>query len=1064
MSAPQLRANCANSPPNPIRRILRWTPCPNPAPLTGGGGWADYLGLVRTSDRSDVTGTAREWGSGGASPPPAANEDGLALHWTRWREAARDGSGDAVRAFARDAEADPAAAALLAAAFGNSPYLSRSLIADQAFARVLIEDGADAAFAVALEAANDASDAAGESMDAAMTRLRAAKRRAALAVGMADIAGVWPLKKVTAALSDFAEAALRAACRHLLAGQHRAGALELPDPAAPERGSGLLVLGMGKLGAHELNYSSDIDLIVLYDQDAVPHTGKRGLQQIFIRLARDLVRMMGEQTRDGYVFRTDLRLRPDPGSTPLALSVRAAEEYYRRAGRNWERAAMIKARAVAGDTERAEAFLASLAPFVWRRYLDFAAGQDIQAVKRQIDASRRAGGAGVAGHNVKLGRGGIREIEFFAQAQQLIWGGRTPALRVFGTLNALDALVAAGRVTPRAARELRSAYEFLRRLEHRLQMVNDEQTHSLPESEEGVADIAVFMGFESAAAFSDELLGHLGVVEGWFGALFEDKLAAASAEELVFPDGDDDPGTLEALARMGFDEPRRVSAAVRGWLGGRYPAMRGDRARQLLGELAPVMLRAFADSPHPGPALARFDRFLARLPDGVRLFSLLAAHPELFGLVAEIMGAAPRLAAWLTGHPGLLDSVLGRDFTDLHLPDDAAADEETVEALRRGLIRLFYAREFTAEEMSADLAAEVRRAEDFQDRLDAVRRWANDRVFQIGVHMLRGLLPPVEAGRPLSDIADVCIGALLPAVEEEFAARHGRIPGGRVAVVAFGKLGAREMTVSSDLDLLFLYDHDPGAARSDGARALAPSDYYARLCRRLIAAVSVPAREGKLYDVDMRLRPSGNAGPIACSREAFAAYQRAEAWTWEHQALTRARVVYAEGGLGAAFDEVKRAVLTRPREDGALAAEIAGMRGRIRDEHGSGGAWSIRDRRGGLMDAEFIAQFLQLSAAARRPEILAGDTISVFEAAGAHGVVDADTARELAEATRLWRNLQGILRLTVEGEVAGEEAMRSVRGVVGQAGGKLVFDALVESMDEAAARVTRHFDTLLAAG
>ncbi len=1011
-----------------------------------------------------MTDTAREWESGDAPLPIAANEDSLTLHWARWRETARDGSDETIRVFAENAERDPVASTLLASVFGNSPYLSRSLIADQAFARVLIEEGTDAAYAMALEAADDGTDDDGESMETAMKRLRVAKRRAALAIGIADIAAVWPLEKVTAALSNFAEAALRAACRHLLAGQHRAGYLELTDLRAPERGSGLLVLGMGKLGARELNYSSDIDLIVFYDQDSVPHTGKGGLQQIFIRLARDLVKMIGEQTGDGYVFRTDLRLRPDPGSTPLALSVQAAENYYRRAGRNWERAAMIKARAVAGDIERGEAFLASLAPFVWRRYLDFAAGQDIQAVKRQIDASRRADRTAVAGHNVKLGRGGIREIEFFAQAQQLIWGGRTPALRVFGTLNALDALVAAGRVAPRAARELRSAYEFLRQLEHRLQMVNDEQTHSLPESEEGVAAITVFMGFDSVDAFSEELLGHLRIVEGWFGTLFEDKLDAASAQGLVFSGEEDVPETLEALARMGFGDPRRVSAMVRAWLGDRYPAMRSERARQLLDELVPTVLQVFADSPRPDPALSRFDAFLARQPDGVRLFSLLTAHPEIFGLVAEIMGAAPRLAAWLTSHPGLLDSVLSRDFSDLDLPDDAAMDEETVEAARRGLIRLFYSREFTAAEMSTELDAAVQQAADLQDLLDVVRRWANDRVFQIGVHMLRGLLPPVDAARPLSDIADVCISALIPAIEQEFAADHGRVPGGEVAVVAFGKLGSREMTVGSDLDLLFLYDHDSDATRSDGRKALPPSDYYARLCRRLIGAVAAPTSEGKLYDVDMRLRPSGNAGPIACSREAFVNYQRTDAWTWEHQALTRARVIYAEGGLGPLFDEVKHSVLTLPRGGEQLAADIVGMRERIRDEHGSDDAWSIKHRRGGLLDVEFIAQFLQLSAAARRPEILVGDPISVFEVAGAHGVVDADTARELADATRLWRNLQGILRLTIEGEIIGEEAMISVRSIIGQAGGKLVFDALVESMEETTARVARHFDTLLVAG
>ena len=1007
---------------------------------------------------------AQDWRNGGTALPAPTDGVTARLHWERWREAAQDCEDAALRAFAENVECDPTAADLLHVVFGNSPYLSRSLIADQSFARLLIEDGPEAAQAAALETARARASSKMETTEALMKRLRLAKRRGALAIGIADIVGVWPLEKVTAALSDLAEAALRAACRHLLGALYRADHLAPTDPEMLEADSGLFVLGMGKLGARELNYSSDIDLIVLYDQDAVLQANGGEQQFIFTRLTRDLIKIIGQQTGDGYVFRIDLRLRPDPGSTPVALSAQAAENYYQRTGRNWERAAMIKARAVAGDIERGEAFLASLEPFVWRRYLDFAAGQDIQAVKRQIDASRRADRTTVAGCNVKLGRGGIREIEFFAQAQQLIWGGRNPALRMIGTLNALDALAAAGHVPPRAAIELRSAYEFLRRLEHRLQMVNDAQTHSLPKSEEGVAGIAAFMGFASLEAFSDELLRHLGVVEGWFGALFENKLGAVPEEELVLSGEEDDPKTLDALGRMGFGEPKRVSAMVRAWLSERYPALRSERARQLLDGLAPTMLKAFADSPDPDSALSRFDGFIAHLPDGVRFFSLLTAHPELFALVAEIMGAAPRLAAWLTGHPGLLDSVLSRDFSDLDLPDDAVMGDDIVEAARQGLIRLFYSREFTAMEMSADLAAAVGHATDWQGFLDEVRRWANDRVFQIGVHMLRGLLSPVEAGRPLSDIADVCIGVLVPRIEAEFAADHGRVPGGEVAVVAFGKLGSREMTVSSDLDLLFLYDHDPSATESDGRKALAPSDYYARLCRRLIGAVVARTGEGKLYDVDMRLRPSGSAGPIACSREAFVNYQRADAWTWEHQALTRARVVYAEGELGMLFDEVKRSVLTRPRESGKLAADIVGMRERIREEHGNDDAWSIKHRRGGLLDVEFLAQFLQLSTAARHPEILAGDPISVFEAAGAQGVIDADTAQELAEAARLWRNLQGILRLAVEDEITGEDAMLQIRTIVGQAGGKLVFDALVESIEETADRVRRHFDTLLARG
>ncbi len=1009
-----------------------------------------------------MTDLAAEWTSADLPLPTVGDPEAHDRHWHQWREAGRHNPEGAVRAFALGLEDDPGARALLSAVFGNSPYLSRGLIADPAFARLLIEQGPDRAWAAADAAVKDSP--AAETTDAAMKRLRAAKRRAALAIGMADVASVWPLDRITGVLSDLAEAALRAACRHVLRALHDSGALVLPHPEAPESGSGLIVLGMGKLGARELNYSSDVDLIVLYDPDVAP-SARGDLQPLFNRLVRRLIRIMDERTADGYVFRTDLRLRPDPASTPLALSVPAARRYYETAGRNWERAAMIKARPVAGDSAAGEAFLDALQPFVWRRHLDFAAVQDVQTIKRQIDASHGSGaGAAVAGYNVKLGPGGIREIEFFAQAQQLAWGGRSPELRVRGTLAALDALVAAGRVSRAAAADLRAAYEFLRSLEHRLQMVNDAQTHRLPESDDGVARIACFMGFESTAAFSGALATHRRTVARHYATLFADEPAPIGAVVPIFPQNDDDDATLRAIAEMGYSDPPRVSAMVRGWLAGRWPALRGSRARDLLAALAPSILGAFSVSADPDTALRRFDGFLAHLSEGVHLFSLLGAHPQLLGLIAEIMGSAPRLAERLTRRPALLDSVLSRGFSDLEVPDDSGLEPALAESARRGLVRLFYRREFGAAEMEADLAGAVAGARDFQDILDAQRRWANDRLFQIGVHILRGLLSPVEAGRPLSDLADACLRVSMRAVGDEFTARHGRVAGGAAAVVALGKLGSREMTVGSDLDFLFLYDHHPDAAESDGERPMAPDRYYTRLCRRLIAAVAAPTAEGRSYDIDMRLRPSGKAGPVACSLAAFIARHRSGTRVWERQALTRARVVHAEGGLGERFEDAKRAVLMRPVARDSLAAETAATRDRIRGRCGSGGPWSIEHMRGGLLDVEFIARFLQLAHAAETPEILAGDAVSVFEAAGARELIDPEAARELAQAATLWRNLQGILRLTVGADFAAEDATGAFKNVVGRSCGRVVFDALVDTMEDTARRVAEHYDNLLTAG
>ena len=1004
-----------------------------------------------------MAGLAGDWFDSEARLPIAADAEAAETCRRRWREAADGAEDEGLRAFMLAAEGDGIAGRLLSSVFANSPYLSQSLISDPGFARLALEAGPDAAFRAAYEEAADRTGFAEESLAAIMLRLRRAKRRAALAIALGDIAGAWPLEKVTGALSGFAEAALGAALRHLLRGLHESGELALPEPDDPERGSGLFALGMGKLGARELNYSSDIDLILFYDQDRAPYAGRRGIQPAFTRLAQGLMRIIGQQTAQGYVFRTDLRLRPDPGSTPPAVSVRSAEVYYRTAGRNWERAAMIKARPVAGDIEAGEAFLETLQPFVWRRHLDFAAAQDIGAIKERIDAARGAGGKGLEGHNVKLGRGGIREIEFYVQAQQLLWGGRNPGLRGCGTLEALEALASAGHVDPGAAAELGAAYGFHRGVEHRLQMVDDRQTHSLPDSDSGIAGIAAFLAFPSADAFADRLNAHIAAVERHYGALFEDPLDAPDAEGVDFRA----EGAAEAaLAGMGYAEAGEGAAMARRWLAGGAPVLRSEEARALLARLLPNILAAFAAAPDPDAALSRFDRFLAGLPPDRRLFSLLAARPELLGIVTDVVGSAPLLAGWLTRRPLLLESALSRDFTDLDLPDEEGLEPEMAEAARRGLVRLFYAREFGRAEMQAELGEAAGRAGDLLDLLDAARRWANDRLFQIGAHMLRGRLSPEEAGPPLADIADVCIGALMPAVQEVFAAAHGRVPGGRAAVLAFGDLGGREMTVNSELDLMLLYDHE-GAA-SDGPRPLDPDAYYARLCRRLMAALTAETAEGGLYRIDMRPRETGSSGPLACSLQAFLDYPHDRAEAPELAALRRARVVRSEGGLGERFEEARRAALAAPRPAGPLAAGLAALRGR--GTEAGGGLRAIEHRPGGLRDVAAAADFLRLLHAAERPAVLEGGAAEVFETARALGSIDAGAAEDLAEAARLWRNLRGLAQLAAEGGPSEDSMGPALAGVVGRTGGKLVFEALSRSVEEVSARAAGHVDALLAGG
>ena len=1006
---------------------------------------------------------ASEW-KDAARPPRPADEAALALCWERWRENAARSEDDALIAFADACESDPGANALLGALFGNSRYLSHCLTADQGFAQVLVEQGPEAAYAAARELAADTSALGDESRQQVMKRLRVAKRRASLAIGTADIVSVWPLERVTGALSDIASTTLGAVCAHLLRNLHDRGKLALPDPDTPERGSGLIILGMGKLGAGELNYSSDVDIIVLFDEEIATDASGDGLQQIFARLARNLVTIMDERTADGYVFRTDLRLRPDPGSTAAALSVRAAEAYYATTGENWERAAMIKAKPVAGDVEAGTGFLERLEPFIWRRHLDFAAIQNIRAIKRQIDAHRGGGQVAVAGHNIKLGRGGIREIEFLAQTQQLIWGGRDPALRVRGTRQAFDLLVEAGHMRRQAVSELMEAYTFHRTVEHRLQMADDRQTHSMPEDDEGVAYVATFLGFDSSESFSETLLGHLRTVERHYTTLFDDDPALTSAGTLDFSGEGDGDATLETLAAMGYAHPERAFETLRAWHEGRYRAMRSEGARERLAELVPTILDVLAAWPDPDSALALFDGFLARLPAGSHLFSMFAAHPELFDLITEIMGSAPRLAGWLEHRPMLLDSVLSREFSDLDVPDADELGPELATMARRGLVRVFYQREFGAAEMKAELADEALRARDVQDFLDAERRWANDKIFHIGVHMLRGLLFPVEAAIPLSDIADACLGAALPVVAKAFAATHGHVPGGRFAVVALGRLGSRQMTVTAPLDLMLVYDHPENAHESDGRKALRPDRYYGQLSRRFVAAIRAATAEGTLYDMDMRPRPSGNAGPIVLSLPSFVEHFQGGVPAWQHQALTRARVVWAEGGLGERFEQARRSVLRQERSREALVAQLADVREDLRGDDPDEDIWAIEQKRGGLMDTEFIAQYLQLLHAAESEALLAGGTVSVFEAAGGAGLIEPETARELAEAATLWHNLHGILSLTVEERFVEATAPPALLAVIERACDMTGIDSLKEAMRETTARTASHYDRLLGNG
>jgi glutamate-ammonia-ligase adenylyltransferase len=728
-------------------------------------------------------------------------------------------------------------------------------------------------------------------------------------------------------------------------------------------------------------------------------------------------------------------LRPDPGSTPAAISLIAAETYYEGFGQNWERAAMIKARQMAGDPVSGQAFLRSLRPFIWRKHLDFAAIRDIHSIKRQINAHKGGGKIAVAGHNIKLGRGGIREIEFFAQTQQLIWGGREPMLRVARTCDALAALAEAGHVQPAAAEELTTAYHFLRRLEHRLQMTDDKQTQTLPDDGEKLTALAVFMGYAGQDDFAAALTATLRSVETHYAALFEDSPPLAPAGNLVFTGGEDDPETLTTITAMGFTNAAGVSHQIRGWHHGRVRATRSTRARELLTELTPTLLDALARTAEPDAAFLRFDAFLSSLPAGVPLFALFHANPVLLDLVAEIMGDAPRLAEHLARNPTLLDGVLTQGFLD---PPESA------------------------ELLAVDLNRALDQAGgDIQEMLDAARRWANEQKFRVGVQTLRNMLEPAQAAGHLSDIADATLLALQPRVEAEFARQHGRFPGPGGALVALGKMGSREMTASSDLDLILVYDTSIDLEQSDGPKPLAPSTYYARLTQRIIAALTAQTGQGSLYAVDMRLRPSGHSGPIATSLQSFAQYHETMAWTWEHLALTRARVVTGGQVMGDAIRAVIDQTLRRQRDPDQLLVDVAEMRERMAREHKADSPWEVKHRRGGLVDIEFIAQYLQLRHAHDHPEILQTSTAKALEVAASLGLLSAADAELLLDALRLWSAVQQVLRQTVEGSFAAEQAPGRLKDVLVRATACTHFDGLTQAMAERAGQVFALFTRLI---
>lgn len=835
-------------------------------------------------------------------------------------------------------------------AAGSSPFLA-GLIAREAEWLVEALDDPETSMATVI------STAAALPLDKLSDGLRQAKRRVALLAGLADLGGVWPLEVVTQALTDFADAAVDSCLRRLVGAEIARGKIPGLSTEDAQTAGGMVALAMGKMGAGELNYSSDIDLIMLFDESRFDDDGYDDARASFVRVTRRMTGLLSDLTGEGYVFRTDLRLRPDAAVTPVCISMAAAEGYYESVGRTWERAAYIKARPCAGDREAGAKFLTMMRPFVWRKHLDFAAIQDAHDMRLRIrDHKGLHGPLVLDGHNMKLGRGGIREIEFFTQTRQLIAGGRDPSLRVRGTREGLDRLAHAGWVPQDHAERLYEHYRHHREVEHRVQMIADQQTHHLPTTPEAWDRLAALMGTDAAALRKD--------------------IARRVEEVHELTEGFFAPS---ATAGPNDDFGREVTQR---WQN--YPALRSARAAEIFKRVLPQVIESLKDAAQPDEALRQFDTFLAGLPAGVQLFSLFDANPQLTRLVVDICGTAPALAQYLSRNSDVFDMVIGGSFFS---PWPEVAE----------LTRL--------------LARAMSEAPDYEARLNMARRWMKEWHFRIGVHHLRGLITATEAGREYADLAEAVIAGLWPVVVEEFARKHGPIPGRSAVVLGMGSLGAQRLNAGSDLDLIMIYDAGDAEA-SEGPRPLATRPYFARLTQALVTAVTAPMSDGRLYEVDMRLRPSGRQGPVATSITSFRDYQRTEAWTWEHLALTRSRALVGTHELADEIEAFRQLLLQEKSSGPDILSDVATMRERIAAAKHPAGIYDAKIGRGRLQDTELFSQTAALLAGAP-----VRSTEAQLAAGVASGWLDAADAAALSETEGLLWQVQAAARLLTGGEL-----------------------------------------------
>ncbi|HEX6605200.1 MAG TPA: bifunctional [glutamate--ammonia ligase]-adenylyl-L-tyrosine phosphorylase/[glutamate--ammonia-ligase] adenylyltransferase [Sphingomicrobium sp.] len=813
-----------------------------------------------------------------------------------------------------------------------------------------LEAGAAAAAAAAREPGDEAIE----------DRLRRERRGVALAVALGDLAGELSFEQATGLLSDFADRAIDDTVHAALAER---------VPGAPAEG--FSVIALGKLGSRELNYSSDVDLMLLFDPAALPRRERDDPADAAVRVGRRVIELLQKRTAEGYVQRVDLRLRPSPEVTPIALPVNAAISHYESSAVPWERAAFIRARACAGDLALGRRFLEAIDPFVWRRSLDFGVVDEVRQISARIRDHFTRGASFGPGFDLKRGRGGIREVEFFVQIEQMIHGGRDPSLRAPATLDAIEALVDAGRLDSAAAQDLASAYRLLRTVEHRVQMVDDAQTHLLPAEPAALDNVAQLHGLAGGA----ELLRLLEPSVERAGAIF-DSLAPDTDERLS-----GDPQLLErGLGELGFKDPAAAARHVAHWRSWQARSLRSTAAQQAFEAMLPGLLHAIAAGADPAHALNRLSDIVERLSSGVNFFRLLEARPALGQLFARILAHAPTLADQLARRPELFDGLF--DESSFAPPPPTS---EFAELLEKAMGDRPY-----------DVA------------LDRARRMINERRFALGVQLIDRRSDPLDIAAGYSRVAEGALVALADAARREFEAVHGRLPGAELVVLGLGRLGGCELTYASDLDIIYLHTAAPGTV-SDGARPLGPNDYFNRLASRVTAALSVPTAAGPLYDIDVRLRPEGAKGMLVVSLDAFERYQREEAWTWEHMALCRARPVFGSAAARERVAAIVDAVLRMPRDPRQVAHDAAKMRAEMERHKPPRSPLDVKLGPGGLVDLEFAVHALQLTRHVGLDPRL-GKAIEALEA-------EALVEENILRAQQLLTRMLVMMRLVAPGEV-----------------------------------------------